>query len=265
MNAGEKNEFLLKIYLTYLRDNNPKLKTCFGPIKSVGFGEKEYKSCPKDIDFDSLENNSDNKKKVEEKIEEINKSLNIEKSSPQNKADIYINKIAYSIKYMDAGKPSIVNHTTRKGFLRIAKQLKLNIEDLDGLIKIYWDLRNGDEITEDCSNLNEKSPFKDKKEILKPYIEYYCFTGTGSKDSKHPAQKLVRFNCYSDHTSWKIIEKSKAIDEIWDGLYFCMRDIKKGGVKNYENHPDKSILKPWTRFSSGKFRGALSVRYKSSN
>ena len=265
MNVGEKNELLLKIYLTYLRDNNPKLKTCFGPIKSVGFGEKEYKSCPKDIDFDSLENNSDNKKKVEEKIEEINKSLNIEKSSPQNKADIYINKIAYSIKYMDAGKPSIVNHTTRKGFLRIAKQLKLNIKDLDDLIKIYWDLRNSDEITEDCSNLNEKSPFKDKKEILKPYIEYYCFTGTGSKDSKHPAQKLVRFNCYSDHTSWKIIEKSKAIDEIWDGLYFCMRDIKKGGVKNYENHPDKSILKPWTRFSSGKFRGALSVRYKSSN
>ena len=43
MNVGEKNEFLLKIYLTYLRDNNPKLKTCFGPIKSVGFGEKEYK------------------------------------------------------------------------------------------------------------------------------------------------------------------------------------------------------------------------------
>jgi len=265
MNIGEKNELLLKIYLTYLRDNNPKLETCFGLIKSVGFGEKEYKSCPKDIDFDSLENNSDNKKKVEEKIEEINKSLNIEKSSPQNKADIYINKIAYSIKYMDAGKPSIVNHTTRKGFLRIAKQLKLNIRDLDDLIKIYWDLRNSDEITEDCSNLNEKSPFKDKKEILKPYIEYYCFTGTGSRDSKHPAQKLVRFNCYSNHTSWKIIEKSKAIDEIWDGLYFCMRDIKKGGIKNYENHPDKSILKPWTKFSSGKFRGALSVRYKSSN
>ena len=50
MNVGEKNEFLFKIYLTYLRDNNPKLKTCFGPIKSVGFGEKEYKSCPKNFD-----------------------------------------------------------------------------------------------------------------------------------------------------------------------------------------------------------------------
>ena len=64
MNAGEKNEFLLKIYLTYLRDNNPKLKTCFGPIKSVGFGEKEYKSCPKNFDFNSLENNDNNKKKI---------------------------------------------------------------------------------------------------------------------------------------------------------------------------------------------------------
>ena len=90
MNAGEKNEFLLKIYLTYLRDNNPKLKTCFGPIKSVGFGEKEYTSFPKDIDFDSLENNSDNKKKIEEKIEKINKSLNIEKSSPTSRRSIKI-------------------------------------------------------------------------------------------------------------------------------------------------------------------------------
>ena len=42
-----------------------------------------------------------------------------------------------------------------------------------------------------------------------------------------------------------------------------MRDIGKGGVKDYENSPDKEVLEPWTRYSTNKYRGALSVRYKS--
>jgi hypothetical protein len=42
-----------------------------------------------------------------------------------------------------------------------------------------------------------------------------------------------------------------------------MRDISKSGVKNYENSLDKDILENWTRYSSEKYRGALSVRYKS--
>ena len=41
-----------------------------------------------------------------------------------------------------------------------------------------------------------------------------------------------------------------------------MRDIEKGGVKDFENHPEKAIFEPWTKFSTNKYRGALSVRYK---
>ena len=38
---------------------------------------------------------------------------------------------------MTAALPSITNHTNRKGFVRIAKQLKINIKDLDKLITKY--------------------------------------------------------------------------------------------------------------------------------
>ena len=38
--------------------------------------------------------------------------------------------------------------------------------------------------------------------------------------------------------------------------------IEKGGVKDFENHPEKTLLEPWTKYSTNKYRGALSVRYK---
>ena len=208
------------------------------------------------INFTNLYNDEDilKKKAIE---------LGIEKSSPRNKADIYINNIAFSIKYMDAAPPSIINHTTRLGFIRIAKKLNIDILKLDNLIDEYWKLRIANKISEDCSNNNDLSPFKNQKEILRPYLEYFCFSGTGSSDSKHPAQKIIKFTKFNDPITWKIFSKKETVDEIWDGLYFCMRDIAKGGIKDYENNQNKDVLKPWTRYSSEKYRGALSVRYKS--
>jgi len=253
MNAGEKNELLFKIFLCELKRKKNK-DTIFGEINSIGFGEKQYLDLDEEVNFATLVDEAD--------IKELAKKLCIEKSSPLNKADIYVNNISYSVKYMNAAPPSLINHTSRKGFLRIAEQLKIDISKLDNLIKIYWDLRMQKKITEDVSNLNSLSPFKENKEIVRPYLEYFCFTGTGKSDSKHKAKKLIKFNIYNEPSSWKIYSKKEAIDEIWDGLYFCMRDIGKGGVKDFTNHPDKAILAPWTKFSSGKYRGALSVRYK---
>ena len=37
----------------------------------------------------------------------------------------------------------------------------------------------------------------------------------------------------------------------------------KGMPSDYTKSKDKSVLEKWTKFSSGKYRGALSVRYKS--
>ena len=253
MNKGEKNEILFKIYLCYLKknrnDNSP-----FGLIENLGFDNKEYNEIDENIDFSTLGN--------EDLLKEVSKKIGIEKSSPRNKADIYINNIAYSVKYMSAAPPSIINHTTRKGFIRIAKKLNLDISDLDKIINKYWDLRISNQITEDCGNNNSLSPFKDHKETLRSYLEYFCFTGTGSADSKHPADSIIKFEKFNDFNTWKVYSKSETIDEIWDGLFFCMRDIGKGGVKDYENDPEKSLLEPWTEYSTNKYRGALSVRYK---
>ena len=254
MNEGEKNELLFKIYLCYLKKKKDK-STAFGEIKNLGFDGKEYKDLQKDIDFKNL-----NK---EEALKKLSNKLGIEKSSPKSKADIHINELGYSIKYMSAAPPSIINHTTRKGFVRIATKLNLNISELDELIDKYWDLRNSNKITEDCGNNNPLSPFKNHKEILRPYLEYFCFKGTGSSDSKQPAESVIKFYKFDDPSTWKIYSKRETVDEIWDGLYFCMRDIGKGGVKDYKNSPDIKILSPWTRYSTKKYRGALSVRYKS--
>ena len=254
MNKGEKNEILFKLYLCYLKKNNI-CDSPFGKIKKLGFDDIEYNQIDENINFSDLED--------EDLLIEVSENLGIEKSSPRNKADIYINNKAYSVKYMSAAPPSIINHTTRKGFLRIAKKLNLDISDLDKIINKYWKLRISNQITEDCGNNNALSPFKDHKETLRPYIEYFCFTGTGSAESKHPAESLVKFEKFNDINTWKVYSKSETIDEIWNGLYFCMRDIEKGGVKDFENHPEKTLLEPWTKYSTNKYRGALSVRYKS--
>jgi hypothetical protein len=256
MNQGEKNEILFKIYLTYLKKEEI-ITSPLGKITQLGFDKKEYNLLDEEIDFENLDDDQ------EDFLKEKATQLGIEKSSPRNKADIYINNIAFSIKYMDAAPPSIINHTTRIGFVRIAKKLNIDISNLDNLVNEYWELRIANKITEDCGNNNGLSPFKNHKETLRPYLEYFCFSGTGSSDSKHPAQKIIKFTKFNDPTTWKVFSKKETVDEIWDGLYFCMRDIAKGGIKDYENNQNKDILKPWTRFSSEKYRGALSVRYKS--
>ena len=138
MNNGEKNEILFKVYLCYLKKTNNH-NSPFGEIKKLGFDNIEYNEIDENIDFSELDD--------EIFLEKISKSLGIEKSSPRNKADIFINNIAYSVKYMTAGPPSITNHTNRKGFVRIAKQLKINIKDLDKLITKYWDLRINNKIS----------------------------------------------------------------------------------------------------------------------
>ena len=253
MNLGEKNELLIKIFLCNLKKKNNKT-TIFGEIKSLGFDDNEFKILDKDIDFNTLNN--------EKTLKKVSKELGIEKSSPKNKADISINGKGYSIKYMNAAPPSIVNHTDRRGWLRISEVLGEDIKKLDKIINNYWDLRISKRITEDCGNNNSLSPFKDHKEILRPYLEYFCFIGTGSRESNLTAEGVLKFKNFNDPATWTLYSKSETIDEIWDSLYFCMRG-GKGMPKDYENYKYKKIIEPWTRFSTKKNRGALSVRYKS--
>ena len=253
MNHGEKQEALFKLYLIFLRDNNSKIKNCFGDIKSVGLHEEYPKTRLAEKQIRDLSKNTDDKKLLN-----ILEESKIKKGGRDDKADIQINGIYYSLKNFSAGKPSIINHTSRYGFVRIAKQLNLDINKIDEHILNYWNLREEKKITEDCGNNHPLSPIKKFKEIWRPYIEYFCFSGTGKGDSKIPADYLFKFTKFNEPSTWTIISKKEAVDKIWDNLFFCMRGGK--GMNGWNNKSKKIIMQPWTRFSKGRFRGALSVR-----
>jgi hypothetical protein len=129
MNDGEKQELLIKIYLTYLRDNKIKTEE-FGIIKSLGF-DNEYKEIEdKNLNFTEIQDDLN-------KIKDITKKLEIQKSKPSDKADIKINKISYSLKCTGFSMPAIVNHTNREGWLKIAERKKIDITELDKIIEKY--------------------------------------------------------------------------------------------------------------------------------
>lgn len=250
MNQGERNELLLKAYLCRLKYTKEETRL-FGIVNNCGFGDIEYFDLQENIDLSSLSN---------EELINLTKDLRIEKSSPLNKADVRINDKYISIKSLSAAPPSIVNHTSRIGFKRISEQLNINISIIDNQIDNYWDLRLSEEISEDCKNDNPKSPFKDFIEDWRPYIEYFLFTGTGKGDSKFPADILLSINSFDDQSSWELLNKKECVDFIWNNLIFCMRGGK--GMDKYNDPLLKIVMDPWTRFSSNKYRGALTIRYK---
>ena len=120
------------------------------------------------------------------------------------------------------------------------------------------------ELPEDVPNWNTKSPFRDHKEYFRPILEYFLFTGTGSRDSKHPADYIIEYADPLNPKKWKVITKEEAIDKIWDNLVFSMRS-KKGMppdyTLDYKGKNAESIAR-WARFCDGDYKGALHVRVK---
>ena len=149
------------------------------------------------------------------------KELGISKSSSRDKADVKINDIYYSLKCNGYGKPTIVNHTNRKGWLKIAELKKLKISKLDEIINQYWKLRINGDITEDCPNSHQKSPFNKNKEIIKPYLDFFIFEGSGQGYSEYPATKVLEFKSFKDLSSWKIYD-NEYLNQHWNNLYFCV-------------------------------------------
>lgn len=254
MNAGERDEILIKLSLVALRDNNQSINNI--QIKSVGFNGIEYGILPS-----SVANNfiflSDTQ------LEQLAFSMGISKSGVFNKSDVYINNIGFSLKSYSAAPPALVNHTARPGFENICKKVNVNIMDLDILVDQYWDLRLNGVISEDVRNSNPNSPFIKSKSILKPILEYFLFIGSGSRTSKHPAEYILEFSDPCDSSTWNIINPSTAVDLLWDNLVFSIRS-KKGMPKNYDmntySKSDASSIALWTRYTSGDYRGALHIR-----
>ena len=248
MNIGEKSEIYLKAYL--LREKDKKYtNTIFKRITQLS----------DDGNLDKLKWVADAEKYLQSyDVENLKKELKIAKSNSSSKSDITINDVNYSVKDV-TGKPAIINHTTRPGFERVCKYLGVDIATFDKIIDDYWDKRMAGDIKEDVKNSDsDSSPFFVHKEYLKPIINYFTFTGTGSKDSDFPADKILELDYKQLPDSIKIFEKAVYFDKIWERLQICVRS--KGMSKKYPYCKNSKSIRKWTRHIQGKYRGAFHIR-----
>ena len=221
---------------------NKTIKTkLFGKINNVGFQNEYGTTNWSEVNFAEL-------KFEEENIKKLADILEISKSKPAYKADIKINDIFYSLKFTGSGKPTIVNHTSRLGWLNIANLKNLNISKLDNIISQYWKLRVKGEISEDCPNFHKKSPFNNNKEIIKPYLDFFSFEGSGQGFQIIQLRKFWIFNSLISQIIGRFMEEY--LDDNWNKLYFCMR-YKKGimpiNQKAYDCHKNKKVISPWIK------------------
>lgn len=261
-NTGEKNEIFLKAFLLMSFKKQMPLEGVhgIGLITSLKFSSDGNIPEWKPIYADYLKNrNYDALKKI------------FPKAPTGSKADLEINGIKYSVKNSQGARSAIVNHTSRRGFLRILKLLKIDIGPLDRMIDEYWKKRINNEIKEDIDNESDNSPFVNHKEYLKPIIEYFLFKGSGSRESSFPADKVLIFNEPDNSMSYMILSKAEALDFIWPFLVFSVRSKKgmptkkdkQGNITSEYRLPEHSDLAPWVRFypEGTKFpKGALHIR-----
>lgn len=257
MNVGERNELLLKLKLIQLRDSKEKiiLNGKETIVNSVSF-DREYGILPEDLNLASI--------KDEKTLITFANLVGIGKSPTGSKSDVYINGKGYSVKALDCAPPAIVNHTNRKGWLRVCDVCNVSIDKLDGMIEEYWNLRLKGTIKEDTKNSDANSPFKNHKEYLRPLLNYFFFRGTGSKDSNHQADYILGYTNPLSTTTWRVYDETNYLDKIWDKIIFSLRS-KKGmpdPYPNMKNKEDEAIIAKWTKLHQGSYRGALHVRAK---
>lgn len=252
MNIGERNELLIKLRLVEMRMQNKSVAIFNNKITSVGFNGIEYKDLPTGVgDYTSLS---------DEQLQTLAKAMGIAKANTFDKADVYINRVGYSIKSLSSAPPALVNHTARNGWERVCSDIGCSITPLDEIIATYWKLRTSGIITEDICNSHIHSPFVAHKNYLLPLLNYFLFKGSGSKASKHPADYILDFTDPVDENTWQRYGDDY-LDTHWNKLVFSLRSSK--GMGNYPNIKDpikKASMEKWTIFHSGGYKGALHVR-----
>lgn len=259
MNAGERDELIVQLKLIQLRDNKFSIKD-LGLLSSIRL-VNEYKSLPRGLDINAVVNYSDTQ------LLTLTSQCGISKAGASSKADTIINGEPISIKSNNYAPPALVNHTTRPGFEFAGNHAGGDIYKLDSIIDEYWDKRVKKLIGEDVINSHIHSPFKGKKDVIRPFLNYFLFDGTGSRLSKRPANRILGFTDPLNIDTWHIYDKVSAIDMYWDKLIFSLR-AKKGMPTNYPNItskkiiPLKSSIAKWTQYIDGDYRGALHIRAK---
>ena len=262
MNIGERNEYFVKFLLVNARDQHISVPG-IGAIQSVGFAGNEYEGLPNGYTITSLENFTD------EEIYHLAGLMRITKAPHLAKADVFINGVGYSIKSLQTAPPALINHTPRHGFEFAIEHLGENhrhticITDLDEIIAEYWQLRDAGVIMEDVKNTNAQSPFRNHFHTLAPILQYFLFTGSGSKVSDYQAEYILDIVEPFDMNTWHIYRQNEELLEyLWQYLVFSVRS--KGMPSNYNGeHPtsarDRSIA-IWTHYRDNSYKGSLHVR-----
>lgn len=233
-NIGEKDELDVLKTLISLRG---KTIPCLGLIRSV----KDYRG----YEFRNIND--------------------ITKAPSHSKRDVIINEVSYSLKSTRAAPAAIVNHTTREKWIRVCRSLGLSVSLLDEMVDEYWNLRLSNKIGEDIWVSDRRCPFSNteqRKNYMRKLINYFLFKGTGTKDNKYPAEKLLEIAYPRNTNTWVVLGKDDAFDNLWPRIKFSLR-ASKGMPSDYLNMKDsvkKEIIAPWVRFCNNKYRGALHIR-----
>jgi hypothetical protein len=265
-NFGEIGELLLKAKALQCMQSGEIVPAIAGAISSIHVGDFKSErgtfstkvSCPSIGNLASLCDS--NYKELQLKLA----YLGIVKAGTSMKADIQINGINYSIKSSEK-RPAIINHTFRRGFLRITRKLGIPIQPLDEQVASYWDVRQSDKfkLGEDISGYDRRNASifisPDFKEYFRPIFNYFAFTGTGRSDSPAPAEYILEFDDPTDISTWRVIPKDSFYDQAWPNLIFSVRDkLSKGQRLSASTMPPED--KPWAQISRGKIQAQLHVR-----
>ena len=254
INQGEKDEYLLKLFLVECR----RLKKCvpigdkIEEVKSVQNSKREDLGYPeKSLDWNSINPGL---------LVYFCQQIHADKAGAFDKADVFINGIGISVKSQRGAAPSIINQTSRDKILRVMKAINSPIEPLDHIVDRYWFLReNGG--SEDVSGVSNDNPFTVDENgasnlpYLKPLLNYFTFKGTGTRDSNAPASYVLSIANPEDTSSWVYYTEETFVDSVWKKLVFSIRG------KGLPSHITEDIL-PWVRVIDGVKRGTLNVRVK---
>lgn len=188
----------------------------------------------------------------------------ISKAPTHAKRDVIINGKGYSLKSSRAAPAAIVNHTTREKWIAVCQRNGLEIGLLDDMVSEYWELRTRNRIGEDIPTSSPNCPFgntEPRRQYLKILISYFLFDGTGSGDSRYPADYILEFANPTDPTAWCVLDKESAFQSMWPKMVFSIRSTK-GMPSAYPDigAPKKTLIEPWVRHIDGAYRGALHIR-----
>lgn len=254
INQGERDEYLLKLFLIECRKNNRPVPIGdkVQVVKNVENAKHEEIGYPERImDWTRIRPGL---------LIFICQKIKAGKSGAFDKADVFVNGIGISVKSQRGAPPSIINQTARDKVLRVMKMIQNPILPLDNIVNRYWELRlNGG--TEDVSGIGNHNPFTTNENgesnitVIKPLLNYFAFKGTGTRESSAPASYILSIGDPEDTSTWTYYSEHDFVDSVWDKLVFSIRSKGLPSVISDE-------IKPWVREIDGGNVGTLNVRVK---